>query len=266
MNYHSKTTKQPRKPKKMRRQGPLEPAIKDPTNEELEEVCKNLSLNPRGAAVLTNFVCELAQEVKAARARGDPDLVKLRRRRPEFLQRFSQQLAASAALLNDDDAKILRGILGHHLGKLLSTRAFERIVGRELGHELSPRDLEMAQRNHPHSDLYRTLEFEVELERQDLGLRFGDRVLANVIRKLIAEIQKVIDVERTIDKGGAPGKPIRRFILWRLMDLHNMFCHLHGEAWTKDRYLELAEQVLPILGQEKTNGLEKAVERLIGKL
>jgi hypothetical protein len=242
-----------------------EPAIKEPTAEELEEVGKNLALDAAGAVLITNYVRSPAIEVKGAVARGDHDLSSLRRRRRNFLQKLSFHLSTFTALLKNPDATILRGIIGPQLGSLLSTHAFELLVNHKLGANLSPLDLEMAKRNNPRSGLYQVLEREVERERQGLALRFGDRALANVIQKLADEIERIVQADAAIDKGGRPAKPIRRYVLWRLVELHNRFCGLYGEAWTRERYLELAEQVLPVLGQ-KTDGLEKAVEKYVGKL
>jgi hypothetical protein len=121
----------------------------------------------------------------------------------------------------------------------------------------------MATRNSPHSGPYRELEREVEVERQQLALRVGERTLATVLLALCHPVQEIVDVERQ-NKGGAPALPIRRYVLGRLVELHNRFCRLY-ETWPRERYLDLAEQVLSALGQ-RTDGLEKAVGRFIGEL
>lgn len=242
----------------------VEPPIKQPTSADLREVAENLRLRANGASLLTQFVTDLAAEIKRAVSRGDHDLRNLRRRRLQFLQNFSGQLDALTTLLDENEAPILRHILAPELGRFLSTDAFELIVKYELGQEISLRTLEMVKRNRPRSGPYRELEHEVVAERQTLASRGGEHFLAGVLRRLRPPLRNILGVE-TLSTGGAPPLPVRRHILTRLVELHNRLSRLYGDAWPRQHYVDLAEQVLPALGQP-TDGLEKAVERFVGKL
>jgi hypothetical protein len=230
-----------------------------PTSEEIEQVVANLQLNKRNADWLSMALPALAKEVKRAIARGDHNLAELRKERLAFLKSLRKYLMKLRALLESREDNTFEEVLAAEVGLLFSSGAFQTVPHFELGRE-SIRERERREYEDLRAGPYQTLESNVEVERQFLAAQSGRVVFASALSRLIDRLDEYLQYEAK-NKGGSPGSAARRYILLNLIWIHNQLCELHPPR-SQEQFLELAEQVLSLLGLS-TDGLEPAVRRLL---
>lgn len=193
--------------------------------------------------------------------KGDHDLTALRRNQTASLRNLKKSLTNLSSTVEKTESSLLQPLLSRELGRLLSTAAFVQVVGHDVGDDMvHPRIHISREEEFSRTPPYRHLECDVQLERQKLAARSGKDVLALVITELIKAID--VHLHREASKAsGNPGQAVRRYILRRLIMLHNQLCKF-DESRTQKQFKDLAEQVLAVLGQP-TDGLEAAIQRIL---
>ena len=235
------------------------PSIQMPSLDDIEEAARTLHLDNYGRKRLAQVVGTLAAQIRQKIAKGSYDVVKLRAQKKKLSETLQKQLAPIVRTLRNPKAQALNALLAPDLAALLSTAAFERAVGENIGDCISTRDLILAQRSR---SPYRVLETEAESIRRVHAEVNGVGALATTIGLLASRIERARSTALQRNIGGAEPDHIRRDVLLGLMNLHNEFSDRYGKRWGKKRYFELAEIVLAALGQS-TDGLEQAIRRLM---
>ena len=238
-------------------------SITVPTPDVVQEVVRNLKLAKTSGELLELVLPDLANELKIAIDNGDHDLTTRRRMRKENLKRMTKCLRDFYASIAALDQAVFREVLSRELGLLASTHAFEQVVSQELGDGLARQGRLSRDAEFSRSGPYRPLEREVEFQRIELGARYGQAVLANIIAQFLTRAERHLKEEGSY-KGGSPGDPVRTFVLHRVIPIHNRLCELDETRRVAD-YEALAEQVLAALGLS-TDGLEAAIGRMLRKL
>ena len=240
------------------------PSIKLPAPDAIAEVARNLKLNKAASEWFSTALQAFAVEIIEAIENGDHDLTAFRRKRIVSLDRLKSALTDLSSSVANTDPSLFRAVLSYELGLLFSSAAFQQIVGYELGSD-STRGSSYTSRSAEFSRTgpYRHLEREVELERRKLAARIGNDVFVNTIAKMINRIDLQLKQER-LKASGSPGNTSRRYILNRLIAMHNYLCEIDVSR-TNNQYKELAEQVLAVLGQP-TDGLEAAIRRILKQI
>jgi hypothetical protein len=242
--------------------------ISFPNDEDRLDVDRLLGLDASASELLWRRVAQIVNDInrhetsQAEMAQG-----RNRKERLSYLRTLTTlltNLERHLACRDPNTDSLLGRELGEMLGELLSHRGFEQLIRTSPGYSVSSRFPSAREDILRDDGLYQAYEQEMLPRRINLAALRTPHLLIALAQTLNRPLARHLEIERQ-NKGGAPGKLYRNYVIQELASIYH---GVHGKPPTTTPgggFVTMCQHVLDSVGL-KTDGVEKAVDRILGRI